>query len=82
MPPCSAPCDFHFSLLSGIASGAIQDFVPHHPPSFLPSFLPSLSFIVEMQRESNRKREASHGHVERGGKGERERELRIRKVRP
>ena len=78
MPPCSAPCDFHFSLLSGIASGAIQDFVPHHPPSFLPS----LSFIVEMQRESKRKREASHGHVERGWKGERERELRIRKVRP
>jgi hypothetical protein len=35
-----------------------------------------------MQRESKRKREASHGHVERGWKGERERELRIRKVRP
>ena len=41
-----------------------------------------LEFIVERQREK-RKREAGHGHVERGGKGEREGglEMRVRKVR-
>ena len=44
------------------------------------------SFIVESQEERQkveRGREAGHGHVERGGKGEREGglEIRVRKVR-
>jgi hypothetical protein len=37
-----------------------------------------LEFIVERQRE-NRKREAGHGHVERGGKGKREGGLESKK---
>ena len=39
--------------------------------------------MAERKREDKRKRGASHSHVERGGKGERERglKMRVRKLR-